>query len=99
MRDKVATRNHECGVVWVNQVRQAKPRLDRDAEVEDLVCGLLRFFEESRRDVFGDRFSQADVSLAERLRLSVRSAVRSAWRGVGGLGWLSRPQPAGATAG
>ena len=41
LRDKVAARNQECGGFWVNQVRQAKHSLDRDAEVKDLVCGLL----------------------------------------------------------
>ena len=41
LRDKVAARNQGCGGVWVNQVRQAKHALDRDAEVKDLVCGLL----------------------------------------------------------
>lgn len=41
LRDKVVARNQECGGVWVNQVRQAKHSLDRDAEVKDLVCGLL----------------------------------------------------------
>jgi hypothetical protein len=41
LRDKVAARNQDCGGVWVNQVRQAKHSLDRDAEVKGLVCGLL----------------------------------------------------------
>lgn len=41
LRDKVATRNQECGGVWVNQVREAKHSLDRDVEVKKLVCGLL----------------------------------------------------------
>lgn len=41
LRDKVAARNQHCGGVWVNQVRQAKQSLDRDAEVNGLVCGLL----------------------------------------------------------
>ena len=41
LRDKVAARNQECGGVWVNQVRQAKHSLDREAEVKELVCGLL----------------------------------------------------------
>ena len=41
LRDKVATRNQECGGVWVNQVRQAKHSLDRDPDVKALVCGLL----------------------------------------------------------
>lgn len=99
LRDKVAARNQACGGVWVNRVRQTKHSLNRDAEVKDLVCGLLRFFEKRRRDEFGDQFSHTDVSFVAHPRLSVRSAVRSAWRGVGGLGRLSRPQPAGATVG
>lgn len=41
LRDKVATRNQQCGGVWVNQVRQAKHALDRDAHIKELVCGLL----------------------------------------------------------
>lgn len=41
LRDKVATRNQECGGVWVNQVRQAKHSLDGNSDVERLVCGLL----------------------------------------------------------
>ena len=41
LRDKVATRNQQCGGVWVNQVREAKHALDRDAHIKELVCGLL----------------------------------------------------------
>ena len=41
LRDQVAARNQDCGGVWVNQVRQAKHALDRDAKVRKLVCGLL----------------------------------------------------------
>ncbi len=41
LRDKVAARNQDCGGVWVNHVRQAKHSLDRDADVKNLVCGLL----------------------------------------------------------
>lgn len=41
LRDKVAARNQQCSGVWVNQVRQAKHALDRDAGVKALVCGLI----------------------------------------------------------